>query len=802
LIQLQGFRQIYRPALGKDKTTTTAARWWIIRFVALALNLSRSKLQNAVSLNLPHVKRLQKLWITSSETFCLFLKGKRTLRPQTTNHPFQHPSKQYRSMSYAPRIAPVTGIAVRKVEAVIELLESGATIPFIARYRKEATGELDEVAIADIQDAWKKMLELDKRREVILQSIEEQGKMTPELKRAIEQAVTMTELEDLYLPYRPKRKTRATIAIDKGLEPLAKRIFAQRDQTVASIAEAYLTDQVPNVEEALQGARDIIAEWISEDVKARDKIRRHFDRTAVIASRLVKGKEEEGKKYLDYFDWSEPLAKCPSHRLLAMRRGEEEGFLRVSIAPEEERAVGDLEAMFVQSYGESSAQVRTAVKDSYKRLLQPGIETEFRNISKEKADTEAIRVFAENLRQLLLSAPLGEQKVMGIDPGFRTGCKVVCLDASGNLLYNTAIYPHEPQRKVFESQSEIEHLVEKYQIEAISVGNGTAGRETMDFLRKIKFERPVEIFQVNEAGASIYSASEAAREEFPSEDITVRGAVSIGRRLMDPLAELVKIDPKSIGVGQYQHDVNQNQLKDGLDRTVESCVNAVGINLNTASKHLLTYVSGLGPVLAQNIVHYRAENGAFQKRSDLKKVPRLGDKAFEQCAGFLRIREAKNPLDNTAVHPERYALVEEMAHDLGCKVADLVHDKHQRAKIDLKKYVRSDVGLPTLQDILKEIEKPGLDPRGNAKAFEFANVHSLDDLHEGMVLPGIVTNITNFGAFVDIGVKDSGLVHVSQLADKFVRNPMEVVSLGQQVMVRVVEVDYARKRVALSMKGL
>jgi uncharacterized protein len=705
-------------------------------------------------------------------------------------------------MNYAPRIAPLLNISARRVDAVIELLETGATIPFIARYRKEATGELDEVQIADIQDTWKKMLELDKRREVILQSIEEQGKLTPELRKAIEGAATMTELEDLYLPFRPKRKTRASVAIEKGLEPLARRIFTQKDKKIETIAAQYITDTVLTVEDALQGARDIIAEWVSEDIRARDKVRRHFEKGALISSRLVKGKEEEGKKYLDYFEWSEPLKNCPSHRLLAMRRGEEEGFLRVAIAPEEERAVQVLEDIFVTGYGESAAQVRTAVKDSYKRLLQPGIETEFRNSSKEKADTEAIRVFAENLRQLLLSAPLGEKRILGIDPGFRTGCKVVCLDASGNLLYNTAIYPHEPQRQVFESQSEIEHLVEKYGIEAISVGNGTAGRETIDFLRKIKFERPVEIFQVNEAGASIYSASDVAREEFPTQDITVRGAVSIGRRLMDPLAELVKIDPKSIGVGQYQHDVHQTQLKESLDRTVESCVNAVGINLNTASKHLLTYVSGLGPVLAQNIVTFRAENGAFKKRSELKNVPRLGDKAFEQCAGFLRIKEAPNPLDNTAVHPERYALVEEMAGDLGCKVVDLVQDKSQRAGIDLKKYVRGDVGLPTLQDILKELEKPGLDPRGAAKPFEFANVHSLDDLHPGMVLPGIVTNITNFGAFIDIGVKDSGLVHVSQLADKFVRNPMEVVSLGQQVMVRVVEVDYARKRVALSMKGI
>ncbi len=702
-------------------------------------------------------------------------------------------------MSYAPRIAPITSIPVRKVEAVIELLESGATIPFIARYRKEATGELDEVQIADIQDAWKKMQELDKRREVILQSIEEQGKLTPELRRAIEQAATITELEDLYLPYRPKRKTRASMAIEKGLEPLAKRIFSQTDNSgLAALATRFITDLVPTVNDALQGARDIIAEWVSEDLRARDKIRRHFARGAEIASRLVKGKEEEGAKYRDYFEWSEPLSKCPSHRLLAMRRGEEEGFLRVGIAPEEEMAVNDLDKIFVTGYGEAANEVRMAVKDSYKRLLAPSIETEFRGTSKEKADTEAIRVFAENLRQLLLSAPLGEKRVMGVDPGFRTGCKVVCLDSSGTLLKYTAIFLHNP----FEAQAEIEQLVEKYAIEAISVGNGTAGRETMDFLRKINFRTPVEIFQVNEAGASIYSASEAAREEFPKEDLTVRGSVSIGRRLMDPLAELVKIDPKSIGVGQYQHDVNQTQLKDGLDRTVESCVNAVGINLNTASKHLLTYVSGLGPVLAKNIVDYRAENGAFTKRSELKKVPRLGDKAFEQCAGFLRIRDAKNPLDNTAVHPERYALLEEMAVDLGCKVLDLVHDKEKRASIDLKKYVRGDVGLPTLKDILKEIEKPGLDPRGAAKSFEFANVRSLDDLHPGMVLPGIVTNITNFGAFVDIGVKDSGLVHVSQLSDKFVRDPMEVVSLGQQVTVRVVEVDYGRKRVALSMKGM
>lgn len=705
-------------------------------------------------------------------------------------------------MNYAPRIAQTLSIPARRVEAVLDLLDGGATIPFIARYRKEATGSLDEVQIADIQDLMKKMLELDKRRATILQSIDEQGKLTPELRAAIEAAQTMTELEDLYLPYRPKRKTRATVAIERGLEPLAKRIFAQKDKEVEILAGQYLNEQVPSVDDALQGARDIIAEWVSEDKKARDRVRRHFEKGAVIASKLVKGKEAEGAKYRDYFEWDEPLKNCPSHRLLAMRRGEEEGFLRVGIAPEEERAVHDLDNLYIFGYGGAAEQVRLAVKDSYKRLLQPGIETEFRNSSKEKADLEAIRVFAENLRQLLLSAPLGEKRVLGIDPGFRTGCKVVCLDASGNLLKNTTVYPHPPQNQVFESQAVIEELVEKFEIAAVSVGNGTAGRETMDFLRKIKFERPVEIFQVNEAGASIYSASDVAREEFPKDDVTVRGAVSIGRRLMDPLAELVKIDPKSIGVGQYQHDVNQTQLKESLDRTVQSCVNAVGINLNTASKHLLTYVSGLGPGLAQNIVAFRAENGAFRRRADLKKVPRLGDKAFEQCAGFLRIRQAENPLDNTAVHPERYTLVEQMAKDLACSVSDLIQDRGLRQKIDLQRYVKGDVGLPTLQDILRELEKPGLDPRGTAQAFEFSNVRSIEELSPGMILPGIVTNITNFGVFVDIGIKDSGLIHVSQLADKFVRNPAEVVQLNQQVTVRVLEVDLQRKRVSLTMKGI
>ncbi len=697
-------------------------------------------------------------------------------------------------------IAQALSLPPRGVQAVLDLLASGATIPFISRYRKEATGSLDEVQIGAIQDLYKKIQELEKRRETVLQSIEEQGKLTPELRAAILSAGTMTELEDLYLPYRPKRKTRASVAIERGLEPLAKTLFAQKEREVETLAAKYITEQVPSVEEALQGARDIIAEWVSEDIKARDRVRRHFEKEALISSKIARGKEEEGSKYRDYFEWSEPLRNCPSHRLLAMRRGEEEGILRVTISPDPESTVGDLERMFLHGYGPASEQVRMAVKDGYKRLLEPSIETEYRNNSKEKADQEAIRVFADNLRQLLLSAPLGEKRVLGIDPGFRTGCKVVVLDAGGNLLYNTAIYPHEPQRRVFDSQMAIEELVEKYQVDAISVGNGTAGRETMDFLRQCGFKHRVDIFQVNEAGASIYSASEVAREEFPKEDVTVRGAISIGRRLMDPLAELVKIDPKSIGVGQYQHDVNQTMLKDGLDRTVESCVNSVGINLNTASKHLLTYVSGLGPTLAQNIVQFRAENGAFNSRAQLRKVPRLGDKAFEQCAGFLRIRGAQNPLDNTAVHPERYGLVEQMAKDLGCTVAELIRDRALRQQIDLKKYVSADAGLPTLQDILKELEKPGLDPRGTAQPFEFANVRSIEDLTPGMVLPGIVTNITNFGAFVDIGIKDSGLVHISQITNKFIKNPAEVLRLNQQVTVRVLEVDLKRKRVSLTMK--
>lgn len=706
--------------------------------------------------------------------------------------------------AYAQTISQALGIAPRQVDAALRLLESGATIPFIARYRKEATGSLDEVQIADIQSAFKRLQELDKRREVVLQSIEEQGKLTPELRAALLAARTMTELEDLYLPYRPKRKTRATIAIERGLEPLAQLLLKQQDHDdPRAIAQPFLNAEVPTVEDALQGARDIIAEWVSEDRRTRDRVRYHFERSAVIASRVVKGKETQGAKYRDYFAWSEPLAQCPSHRLLAMRRGEEEGFLRLLIAPEDEEAIAaDLERLWAKGSAAAALQVQMAVRDAYKRLLQPSIETEFRHSSKERADAEAIRVFTENLRQLLLAPPLGERRVLGIDPGFRTGCKVVVLDSSGHLLEHTTIYPHEPQRQMTESRKTLAHLVEIHQVEAIAVGNGTAGRETMDLLRDMTFARPVDVYQVNEAGASVYSASAVAREELPEEDVTVRGAVSIGRRLMDPLAELVKIDPKSIGVGQYQHDVNQTLLRESLDRTVASCVNAVGVNLNTASKHLLTYVSGLGPVLAQNIVAYRTENGPFRSRAELKKVPRLGEKAFEQCAGFLRIRSGDHPLDNTAVHPERYALVEQMARDLGCTVSDLIANKSLRQKIDLKRYIGGDVGMPTLQDILRELDKPGLDPRGRAQPFEFAAVRSLEELTPGMVLPGIVTNITNFGVFVDIGIKASGLVHISQLADRFVRNPAEVVKLNQPVRVRVLEVDLERQRVALSMRGI
>ncbi len=700
-------------------------------------------------------------------------------------------------------VADALGLNLKKIENTAELFAEGATIPFIARYRKEMTGSLDEVQVGAIKEQLDRLTEVEKRRESILKSIEEQGKLSDDLRKRISDTYNLTELEDLYLPYKRKKKTRASVAREKGLEPLATRIYTQNDLDKPSkLAANYLNDAVPNTEEALQGARDIMAEWVSEDERARNKVRFQFGKDAQLISKLVKGKDEEAAKYRDYFEFSELLKNCPSHRLLAMRRGEEEGFLRLSIIPNEEELLYRLDKEFLLGFGDSTAQVKEALHDSYERLLAPSIETEFRNLAKEKADQEAIKVFVENLRQLLLSAPVGQKRVLAIDPGFRTGCKVVCLDASGNLLKNLTIYPHPPQNNSGEARMTLEDLCEQYEIEAIAVGNGTAGRETMDLLKKLKTKRTIDYFMVSESGASIYSASEVAREEFPDLDLTVRGAISIGRRLADPLAELVKIDPKSIGVGQYQHDVNATRLKESLDRTVESCVNAVGVNVNTASKHLLTYISGLGPTLAQNIVTYRAENGAFSSRAALKKVPRMGEKAFEQCAGFLRIREAKNPLDNTAVHPESYATVETMAKDLGCKVTDLVQDKEKRAAIQLEKYVTAKIGLPTLKDILNELAKPGLDPRGSAKAFEFGNVHGLEDLKIGMVLPGIVTNITNFGCFVDIGVKQDGLVHISQLSNRFVKDPNTVVKLQQQVEVKVTDVDVVRKRVFLSMKDV
>ncbi|GJM31350.1 MAG: RNA-binding protein [Saprospiraceae bacterium] len=700
-------------------------------------------------------------------------------------------------------IAETLNLPFNKVRNTLELLNSGATIPFIARYRKEATGTLDEVQVADIQKEQKRLHDVEKRKETILKSIDEQGKLTPELQKRIESTFQMTELEDIYLPYKRKRKTRASVAREKGLDPLALILLEQRRSDVETLARQYLNDEVSNIAEALQGARDIIAEIINENEDIRNKVRFAFRKGAIIQSKVARGKEEEGEKYKDYFDYQEPLKNCPSHRLLAMRRGEEEGFLRVIISPEEEEVMYRLEKAVLSGQGPATEQVKEALNDSYKRLLAPSIETEFRNISKEKADLEAIEVFATNLRQLLLTPPLGQKRVMGIDPGFRTGCKVVCLAERGQLLHNTTIYPHPPQGDVNMAKKTLQSLVSRYEIEAIAVGNGTAGRETMTVCRQTDFGRPVQLFLVNESGASIYSASEVGREEFPDQDLTVRGSVSIGRRLMDPLAEFVKIDPKSIGVGQYQHDVNQNLLRESLDQTIESCVNAVGINLNTASKHLLTHVSGLGPTLAQNIVDYRSENGAFSSRKSLKKVPRMGEKAYEQCAGFLRIRKAANPLDNTGVHPERYALVEQMAKDLKCTVPQLIENESLRSQIDLKAYVSEEVGLPTLKDILQELAKPGLDPRGEAKTFDFAeNLKTIDDLQIGMVVPGIINNVTNFGAFVDIGIKESGLVHISQLANRFVKNPADVVSLNQEVTVKVLDIDRGRKRIQLTMIGI
>ena len=697
-------------------------------------------------------------------------------------------------------IASALNIADRQVENTLSLLNGGATIPFISRYRKEATGGLDEVQIGKIKERYDKLSEIAKRKETILKTIEEQGKLTADLKKRIDACWDATELEDIYLPYKPKRKTRAEVARQKGLEPLATILMMQRENNLSSRVRSFIKGEVKDEEDALKGARDIIAEQVSEDERSRNQIRNQFSRQAIITSKVVKGKEEEAAKYKDYFDFSEPLKRCTSHRLLAIRRGESEGLLKVSISPNDEECTERLERSYVRGNNECSRQVQEAVRDAYKRLLKPSIETEFAALSKEKADEEAIRVFAGNLRQLLLAPPLGQKRVMGIDPGYRTGCKIVCLDAQGNLLHNETIYPHPPKSEHGVSARKLTKLVEQYQVEAIAIGNGTASRETEAFVTNQRYDRKLQVFVVSEDGASIYSASKIAREEFPEYDVTVRGAVSIGRRLMDPLAELVKIEAKSIGVGQYQHDVDQTALKKSLDMTVESCVNSVGVNLNTASRHLLTYISGLGPTLAQNIVDYRAENGAFTSRKELMKVPRMGAKAFEQCAGFLRIPDAKNPLDNSAVHPESYAVVEHIAKDMKCSVEDLIKNKEIRSQIDIQKYVTDKVGLPTLTDIMEELEKPGRDPRQAIKVFEFdKNVKTIDDLKEGMVLPGIVTNITNFGCFVDVGIKENGLVHVSQLCRQFVSDPTTVVSIHQHVQVKVIGIDRERKRISMTM---
>lgn len=707
---------------------------------------------------------------------------------------------------FSQMIATALKLPVHRVENTLKLLQGGATIPFISRYRKEATGGLDEVQIGDIHTRYEKLCELAKRKETVLSTIEEQGKLTDTLRERISNCWDATELEDIYLPFKPKRKTRAEAARQKGLEPLAMLLLMQRENNLSARVRQFIKGDVKDEEDALKGARDIIAEQVNEDERARNLIRNQFSRQAMITSKVVKGKEKEeaALKYRDYFDFCEPLKKCTSHRLLAIRRGEAEGILKVSITPDDESACTErLERQYVHGNGECSAQVAEAVNDAYKRLLKPAIETEFSALSKEKADEEAIRVFAENLRQLLLAPPLGQKRTMGIDPGYRTGCKVVCLDAQGTLLHNEAIYPHPPKSETALAGRKLVKLVEQYKIEAIAIGNGTASRETERFVTSQRYDREVQVFVVSEDGASIYSASKIARDEFPEYDVTVRGAVSIGRRLMDPLAELVKIDAKSIGVGQYQHDVDQSKLKASLDQTVESCVNLVGVNVNTASKHLLTYVSGLGPTLAQNIVDYRTENGAFHSRKELLKVPRMGAKAFEQCARFLRIPQADNPLDNSAVHPESYAIVEKMAKDLKCSVADLIKNKELRSQIDIKNYVTDTVGLPTLTDILQELDKPGRDPRQKIQVFEFdKNVQTIDDLREGMELPGIINNITNFGCFVDIGIKENGLVHISQLADKFVSDPTTVVSMHQHVRVRVLSIDHERKRIQLTMKGL
>ncbi len=706
---------------------------------------------------------------------------------------------------FTARIARILSLPERGVDNTLQLLDEGCTIPFISRYRKERTGALDEVQIAQISELNDKLKEIVKRKETVVKTITEADKMTPELRKRIDDCWDATELEDIYLPFKPKRRTKAQIAREQGLEPLSVIIMMQREQNIESAARRFVKDEIADVPSAIKGAQDIIAETISEDQRARQDIRSAFSREAVITSKVVKTKadSEEAQKYSDYFDFSEPLKRCSSHRLLAMRRGENEGILRVSISADDDHCIDRLKRQFVHGFGKCCTLVGEAVEDSYKRLLRPAIETEFAALSKEKADEEAITVFSENLRQLLLSAPLGQKRVMGIDPGFRTGCKVVCLDAQGNLLHHEAIFPHPPKNDRALASRQVEHLAEQYAVEAIAIGNGTASRETSDFIKTLHFNNQIDTFVVSEDGASIYSASKTARDEFPDEDVTVRGAVSIGRRLMDPLAELVKIDPKSMGVGQYQHDVDQTRLKKSLDQTVESCVNSVGVNLNTASQHLLMYVSGLGPTLAKNIVDYRRENGAFTSRAQLKKVPRLGPSAYQQCAGFLRITDARNPLDNSAVHPESYGIVEQMAKDSQCTVAQLIKDKDKRSRISLQRYVTAEVGMPTLTDIMKELEKPGRDPREQIEVFEFdKNVKTTDDLIEGMELPGIITNITNFGAFVDIGVHQDGLVHISQLADRYVTDPTQVVHLHQHVRVRVIEVDRKRNRISLSMKGI
>ncbi len=698
-------------------------------------------------------------------------------------------------------IAQSTGILARFVSNTIKLLTEGNSIPFISRYRKEMTGSLDEVAIGNISKQLDKLRELEKRKQTVVAAIEEQGKMTDALLKRITNCYDATELEDIYLPYKKKKKTRAMIAVENGLEQLAQLLSKQTFTDIAREATAFITDKVPTAEDALSGARDIIAEWINENEEARQKIRVLFKKSAILSTSLIKGKEAEAQKYKDFFNSSEPLAKCPSHRMLAVRRAEAEGNIRVSISPSMEDAILILERIFVKNNSDSALQVKLALQDSYKRLMEPSIETEFRNLSKEKADEEAIKVFANNLMQLLLEAPLGNKAIMGLDPGFRTGCKLVCLDNNGQLLRNSTIYPHPPQSDTKGASKEILHLVALFDIEAIAIGNGTAGKESFNFVKNLDFGRPVEIYLVNESGASIYSASEVAREEFPDQDVTVRGSVSIARRLQDPLAELIKIDPKSIGVGQYQHDVDQAELKRSLDQTVINCVNSVGINLNTASKHLLTYVSGVGPVLAKNIIAYRNKAGGFTDRRQLLEVPRLGPAAYEQAAGFLRVVNPENPLDNTAVHPESYHIVEKMAHDLSVSVEDLIGNPVLRKKIDIREYVTEKTGLPTLQDIMKELEKPGLDPRGNASPVDFKdNINSMDDIEVGMVMTGIVTNLTKFGAFVDIGIKQDGLVHISQIADKYIKDPADVLKLNQRVQVKVLEIDRERKRIHLSIK--